>query len=83
MKQKTEKREKQKHQSEGSNPRLFFDALLLILPKDLGPFLQTFKLKRRMAVRIFYIPVGDFGPSMLSLVPDSFASSKRETTPGP
>ena len=36
-----------------------------------------------MAVRIFYIPVGDFGPSMLSLVTDSFASSKRETTPGP
>ena len=67
----------------GLEPRLFVDALLQILPKDLGPFLQTFKLKRRMAVRIFYIPVGDFGPSMLSLVPDSFASSKRETTPGP
>ena len=83
-KKRTKKKQNKKtHQLEGSKPRLFFDDLLLILPKDLGPFLQTFKLKRRMAVRIFYIPVGDFGPSMLSLVPDSFASSKRETTPGP
>ena len=34
--------------------------------KILGPFFQTFKLKRRMAERVFYIPVEDFGFSMLS-----------------